>query len=72
MRPAPPRLCCLGWAGVNALLALATGGYLLVLTLAAIALANTMFGFVDAGGDLSGPDDERVAWLRQRWLRQDT
>jgi len=47
-------------------------GYLLVLILAAIALANTIFGFVDAGVDLSGPDEERVEWLRQRRLRQDT
>ena len=45
---------------------------MLVLTLAAIALANTIFGLVDAVVDLSRPDDERVAWLRQRWLRQDT
>jgi hypothetical protein len=45
---------------------------LLVLTLPAIALANTIFGFVDAGVDLSGPAEERVEWLRQRWLCQDT
>ena len=39
-------------------------GYLLVLTLAAIALANTIFGFVEV--DLLETDEERVEWPRQR------
>jgi len=39
-------------------------GYLLVLTLAAIVLANTIFGFVEV--DLLETDEERVEWPRQR------
>ena len=31
-----------------------------------------LLGFVDVEVELSEPDEERVTFLRERWLRQDT
>ncbi|MDP2858876.1 MAG: hypothetical protein Q8P50_12990 [Bacillota bacterium] len=33
---------------------------------------HSLLPHVDVEADLPEPDDERVEWLRQRWLRQDT
>ena len=37
-----------------------------------LADLHPLLDFVDAEADLPEPDEERVEFLRQRWLRQDT
>jgi len=37
-----------------------------------LAELHSSLQYVDAEVDLPEPDEERVAWLRQRWLHQDT
>jgi len=36
-----------------------------------LADLHLLLDFVDAEAELPEPDEERVAFLRQRWLRQD-
>jgi hypothetical protein len=36
-----------------------------------LAVLHLLLDFVDAEAELPEPDEERVGFLRQRWLRQD-
>jgi len=37
-----------------------------------LAELHVLLDFVDAEAELPEPDEERVEFLRQRWLREDT